>query len=880
MADVQTKPFPNYQELPAHLSQTFWWVMRGVVAVATLFVMYLVVVAPERGMTIFWRLLVPSLPLLFAVAPGIWRQVCPMALVNQLPRTFGFSRDRRLPPWLKNVAFLIATVSFFLLVSLRHLFFNVDSLSLIILMVGALVLAFAGGLVFAGRSGWCGTFCPLAPIQKAYGHAPIFVERNGYCPTCVGCQKNCYDFNPKASFLTDLSDKDPWYAGHKRFFVAALPGFAIAFFTAPDPRDAGLLAYYSYLFTWMIGTMGFFFLCRSLIRMSNFRASALAAMSALVIFYYFTAEGIVTTAASLLGTTAPAYWAEVIQILAVLAALAVLWKGYQSEKAFEALNAEQGASRTSVNVGRAAAATAKASEGLITDKASGRSFAADPDKSLLDGIETAGLSIDFGCRMGMCGADPVVVAEGAEHLDPPSDAELATLRRLGLEGRARLACVCRAASGPVVIDLDTDPATLPEPEPAADAVDHAAKAGIERIVVIGNGAAGSTVANELRRLGPSASIDLVAQETHPFYNRMAIGRLLYETQGIEDLYFVTQDAMSKKNINVRLNTLARAVDRDRKMVVLGTGETLAYDRLFLANGARAFAPPIPGMDKPGAFVLREASDAQAIRAWRQSESCDTAMVLGGGVLGVEAADALRKLRLRTTVVQRSGRLMDRELDEKGSRILQTFLTRIGIEVVTGASAEELLGEDRVREVRLTDGTTQPCDLFIACAGVRPNTDLAREAGLEVDRGVLVDESMRTSDPDIFAVGDVAERPGQIGGLWTVGTSQAEIASAAIFEIEREATPPPPLVSLKMEGIDVKGFGTKEAGDGIEEICDPNEPENIHRRLFIENGKIVGAVFVGPPGTGKDVALAIQSGKSVAPILERLRTYDWSALAKL
>lgn len=97
----------------------------------------------------------------------------------------------------------------------------------------------------------------------------------------------------------------------------------------------------------------------------------------------------------------------------------------------------------------------------------------------------------------------------------------------------------------------------------------------------------------------------------------------------------------------------------------------------------------------------------------------------------------------------------------------------------------------MREVRLTDGTTQPCDLFIACAGVRPNTDLAREAGLEVDRGVLVDESMRTSDPDIFAVGDVAERPGQIGGLWTVGTSQAEIASAAVFEIEREATPPHP-----------------------------------------------------------------------------------------
>ncbi|MAM62457.1 FAD-dependent oxidoreductase [uncultured Maritimibacter sp.] len=879
MADVQTKPFPNYQELPARLPNMIWWALRLFVAAATIFVMYLVVTDPEQGMTIFWRLLVPTLPLLFAAAPGIWRQVCPMALVNQLPRTFGISRERRLPPWLKNVAFLIATVSFFLLVSLRHLFFNVDSASLIVLMVGALTLAFGGGLVFAGRSGWCGTFCPLAPIQKAYGHAPLLVERNGYCPTCLGCQKNCYDFNPKAAFLTDLNDKDPWYAGHKRFFVAALPGFAIAFFTAPDPHEVGLFAYYSYLFIWMVGTMGFFFLCRSLIRLSNFRASAIAAMSALVIFYYFTAEGIVATLAALLGAAPPAFGPAIIQIVALIVAASVLWKGFQAERAFDALNAEASAGRTSVDVGKANAA-ARTSEGLVTEKTSGRSFAADPTKSLLEGIEAAGLSIDFGCRMGMCGADPVVVAEGGEHLDPPNDTELATLRRLGLEGRARLACVCRAAKGPVVIDLETDPASLPEPEPTLDAVDHAAVTGIQKIVVIGNGAAGSTVANELRRLGPSATIDLVAQENHPFYNRMAIGRLLYETQGIEDLYFVSQAAMAKKNINVRLNTLARSINREAQTVALGTGEILAYDRLFLANGAQAFAPPIPGMDKSGAFVLREASDAQAIRAWRQSEDCQNAMVLGGGVLGVEAADALRKLRLKTTIVQRSARLMDRELDEKGSRILQTFLTRIGIDVITGASAEELIGEDRVREVRLTNGSQQPCDLFIACAGVRPNVELAREAGLKVDRGVLVDEHMRTSDPNIFAIGDVAERPRQIGGLWTVGTSQAEIASSAVFGIVRTAHPPAPLVSLKMEGIDVKGFGIKEAGEGVEEIYDPDEPENIHRRLFITGGKIVGAVFVGPPGTGKDVGLAIQAGTSVEPILDRLRKFDWAALSEL
>lgn len=880
MSETQTKPFPNYQEIPKTLPAVAWWVLRVLTLLGTLAVLFLIATDPEQGMELFWRVIIPSLPLLFAVAPGIWRQVCPMAMLNQLPRTFGISRGLRLPTWAKNSAFLIAAIAFFLLVSLRHLFFNVDSLSLVILLTTALALALLGGFLFAGRSGWCGTFCPLAPIQKAYGHAPLLLIGNGYCDTCVGCQKNCYDFNPKAAFITDLTDKDPWYAGHKRFFVAALPGFAFGFFTADPVQVTGVGPYFQYMFGCLVVSMGFFFLCRSLIRMSHFRASSLAAMTALVIFYMFTSDGIVTTSAAFLGLpTPPLVVSYGFFGITVIVALLVLRKGYLAEKAFETMESDKAGGRVAVNLGKASAALAQgASDGTVTERASGRSFAADPERSLLDSIESAGLPIDFGCRMGMCGADPVVVAEGSEHLSPPSEAELATLRRLGLEGRARLACVCKAAAGPVVIDLETDPHSLPEPEPAADAVDHAKAAGIEKLVVIGNGAAGSTIANELRRLGPSASIDVIAREMHPFYNRMAIGRLLYETQGIDDLYFTSQEAMAKRNIKVHLNTIAHSVDPAAKTVTLGTGEILPYDRLILANGASAFAPSIPGMERPGAFLLREAADAQAIRAWRQTNFAKTAMVLGGGVLGVEASDALRKLRLKTTLVQRSGFLMDRELDEKGSRILQTFLQRIGIDVVTGASAEAILGEERVTQVRLTNGEVRDTDIFLVCAGVRPNTDLAKAAGLTVERGVIVDERMQTSDPAILAVGDVAERTGMIGGLWTVGTAQAEVAAHSVFGLERAATPPPPLVSLKMEGIDVKGFGVKQAGDGIEEIVDPNEGDNIRRRLFVQSGKIVGAVFVGPPGTGKQVATAIQTNADVTPILERLRAFEWDALA--
>jgi polyferredoxin len=234
-----------------------------------LLVIWLIASQPEVGFAVFWKILVPSLPLVFATMPGFWRQICPMALLNQIPRTLGFSRDLRLPIMFKNVAFFVSTLAFFILVSLRHVYFNNEPTALLLLIGGALLLAFVGGYFFTGRSGWCGTFCPLAPIQKAYGHAPLVVVRNGSCSTCVGCQKNCYDFNPRAALLSDLEDSDHWYVGHKRFFVAGLPGFAIAFFTAPDPIAVGLGLYYLYLAGWIVTTLGIYMALRAFVRLSD-----------------------------------------------------------------------------------------------------------------------------------------------------------------------------------------------------------------------------------------------------------------------------------------------------------------------------------------------------------------------------------------------------------------------------------------------------------------------------------------------------------------------------------------------------------------------------------------------------------------------------------
>ena len=881
MSQAKINPFPNYLEMPAKVPVIVWRILRGLALAAVIGISWLVVAYPDVGFTIFWRILIPSLPLLFAVAPGVWRQICPMAMLNQIPRKLGFSLERTLPLYFKNLAYFIAVLSFFFLVSLRHVYFNKEPAMLLALVVTALSLAFLGGVIFKGRSGWCGTFCPLGPIQKAYGLAPIAIVRNGYCPTCVGCQKNCYDFNPRAAFLSDISDPDPWYASHKKFFVAGLPGFAYGYFTTADPMETGLIPYYSYIVGCILMALGVYMALRIFVRMSDFRVASLFALLALGIFYWFSVPNIVKAVGQLTGFPT-ATWMEAALLFVVAAViLRVFYNGQIAEKEFAALRSpSQGEPKVGVKIDAVRTGASSADE-LVSERASGRSFVADPSRTLLEGIESAGLKIDFGCRMGVCGADPIAVVEGMGNLSVPDKNELATLRRLGLEGRARMACVCKATKGGVTIDLKTDPRSLPEPPTPTAQVDIAKALDFEKIVIIGNGAAGIAAADEIRRRNTSCTIDVVTRENHHFYNRMGIARLLYGRSGLDDLYLMQPDWYATKNVNVWLNTIATGIDTTNRLVRLGTGEELPYDRLILAQGSSAVSPPVPGDGLAGCFVLREAADAMALRSWRQTKSCETAVVLGGGVLGIETADALRQLNLKVTVVQRDDRLMNRELDHKGSAILRHFLEGLGLCVVTGATVANVEGQDRLERVVLTNGDVLKADIYVACAGVRPNAEIARAAGLEVNRGIIVDSSMRTSDPYIWAIGDVAELPGAISGLWAVGTSQAGVAVDSIFGATSSYDPPSTLVSLKMTGIDVKGYGAPNRDPNNCEIIEfEDEPAQTHRRLEIADGRVRGAVFVGPPGIGKHIAPIISSNTDISSILPRLRLGDWTALGEL
>jgi NAD(P)H-nitrite reductase large subunit/ferredoxin len=496
---------------------------------------------------------------------------------------------------------------------------------------------------------------------------------------------------------------------------------------------------------------------------------------------------------------------------------------------------------------------------------------------LLEVIERAGLPIESGCRMGVCGADPVTIVEGADRLSPVEPSEASTLERLGLSRRTRLACRARV-QGACTVSLTNERA-----DSAPDAASPGATVdlNVRRLVIVGNGITGATAADHARRLHPGCEIHLVGMEPHRLYNRMAISRLIHGRSAMQGLYLVPESWYQDNDVTCWLNTRVRAVDPAARTVALATGERLEYDRLILATGSRSAVPDIDGIDLPGSFTLRRAEDAIAMRAFVQDHHVRTAVVAGGGLLGLESAYALHKLGIATTVLERGPWLMRRQLDEPAARLLERYLNALGMTVVNDAAARSLTGDARVEGVVLTDGRTLPSRLFLACPGIVPNTELAAEAGLAVHRGVLVDDHLRTSDPHVFAAGEVAELAGQVSGLWPMSAAMGEVAAVNAIGGDRTFAPAPPTTMLKVVGVDVASIGAFE-GAGAEDVVVvvQDDEDARYRKLVIRDGAVVGAILVGAPHHLPAVQRAVESRTDVRPILDELRRGSWDALALL
>jgi nitrite reductase (NADH) large subunit len=364
------------------------------------------------------------------------------------------------------------------------------------------------------------------------------------------------------------------------------------------------------------------------------------------------------------------------------------------------------------------------------------------------------------------------------------------------------------------------------------------------IVIVGNGVAGVTAARIIKYKNPDSKVSIYTDETHHYYPRPRLYKVLSGEAEPREIYMFPEKWYNEKGIKVHLNMKAVAIDVTRKELTLQNRTKMSYDKLLLANGGHSFVPPIKGVDKSGVFTLRSLRDALTIRKF--TKKTKKTIVIGGGLLGLEFAASLRKLGQQVVVVELFPRLLPRQLDQDGADILKNRIASRAIDIVLGAKTEEVLGKKMVSGILLDSGETISGDLVLISAGMRPNVQLALEAGIKVNRGVVVDSFLRSSAHSVYAIGDVAEFEGRVYGIIPAALEQAKIAATNLLEDDQTSYKGTVLSNtLDIVGIDLTSMGIINPEDGrYEEIKKVDEEKGVYKKLVLDQGKIIGAIILG------------------------------------
>ncbi|MBI4686667.1 MAG: NAD(P)/FAD-dependent oxidoreductase [Nitrospirae bacterium] len=376
---------------------------------------------------------------------------------------------------------------------------------------------------------------------------------------------------------------------------------------------------------------------------------------------------------------------------------------------------------------------------------------------------------------------------------------------------------------------------------------------MKRYLIIGNGVAGTTAASGIRRTDKEGSITILTDEPYLFYSRIRLIDFLAGEVTEDALTLKKEDWYKQHNIKLLLKSSVADVDKEKKEVITGDGERIGYDRLLLATGAVSFIPPIPGSDKKGVFTLRTLKDAIAIREY--ADKIKNVVLIGGGVLGLEAGNSLRKKGKAVTVVESFPRLLPRQMDTQGAGILKAQMEAMGFKFSLGIKPKEITGTERAEALMLEDSSSIPSDMIIISAGVRPNAAIARKLGLKIDKGVVVNDRMQTELPDIYAAGDLIEHKGVFYGIWPAAEKQGEIAGinmaggTAIYSGTTMSN------RLKVLGVDLFAAGDIDADGRYEAVVVKDKDNFIYKKLVIKESNIIGAILYGDV---KDMARIIKA----------------------
>ena len=396
-------------------------------------------------------------------------------------------------------------------------------------------------------------------------------------------------------------------------------------------------------------------------------------------------------------------------------------------------------------------------------------------------------------------------------------------------------------------------------------------------LIVGNGVAGNSAAETIRRIDPAGKILMFSRERYHFYYTPALPEYLAGEKQLKDFTLHNAQWYEKNRIDLYLETEVTRIDSRKKIAKTQKGGEFSFHTLLLACGGKPFLPPIPGSSSPGVFTLRTFDDAGAIL--KTAREAKKAVVIGGGLLGLEAGNGLRKRGLQVSVVEFFPRLLPRQTDLPGAALLQGQMEEMGFRFFLGAKTQEIEAGEKGLRVLLEGGQELAAELVLISAGVRPEISLAQALGLPVDKGIKVDDRMYTGLDGIYAAGDPVEHRGRFYGIWPAAMEQGRIAGANMAGQEQLYSGTVPSNSLKVAGIDLVAAGEIDPEGKMESTVVRDEARKIYRKLVWQGNRIVGAMLLGDTRGKEEIQKAIQSKKDLSSLKKELaeEKFDFSRL---
>jgi nitrite reductase (NADH) large subunit len=383
---------------------------------------------------------------------------------------------------------------------------------------------------------------------------------------------------------------------------------------------------------------------------------------------------------------------------------------------------------------------------------------------------------------------------------------------------------------------------------------------MKRYLIIGNGVAGARAAVKIRETDQKGEIHIFTEEAYPFYYRVRFPEYVAGEVTIQNLTIHTKEWYQSKEILIHLEEGVNEVNVPKKEVTSQRGKTYAYDLLLMATGGNAFVPPIKGTDKKGVFTLRTMKDAIGMKEF--SGGVKQAILIGGGLVGLETGGALLRRGIKVAVIEHNPRILPRQMDPEGAKILQGKMESMGFSFFLNADSEEIFGKEAVEGLRLKDGRTVEGQMIIISAGVKPNIKLAQAMGLEIKNGILVNDRLETKIEGLFAAGDVAEHRGRVYGIWPAAQRQGETAGVNMAGGSSLYGGTVVSNTLKVVGIDLTASGDIDAEGKLECVLKSDREKNIYRKVTFKEDKIVGCILLGNIKGNLEILNAIENQVNV------------------